>query len=105
LITKDLRVAKITHNPKSYEAISILADNSHIPFFVVYYYDNPWSFRLEPINDIAKKIFKENKKRLDKCLTEREYVEFLYWLRGHQLSQEEKTILEGLNNTLSEHCQ
>jgi hypothetical protein len=96
--------SKNNTHPKSYEAISILADNSHIPFFVVYYYDNPWSFRLEPINNIAKKIFEENKKKLNKCLTEREYVEFLYWLRGHKLSQEEKRILEGLNNTLPEPC-
>lgn len=54
-----------------------LADNSHIPFLVVFYDNRRWLFWVVPINEIAQLHFPQ---RLMMC--ERNYVSWLYRLRG-----------------------
>ena len=84
-------------HPKSIFAISQLADNSSIPFFVVYYWEDIWAFSIIPINEIAKNCLKGREKKI---LTEQEYVSFLYELRKIKLTEQEEQIIKSLNNKL-----
>jgi hypothetical protein len=82
----------------SIRTVANLADCANIPFFVVYYncLNNCWQFMLVPINKIAS----DNKVEYhSKWLTESEYVNFLYSLRGYNI---QKYI--GVDATLKPLC-
>jgi len=85
-------------NPKSFNAITVIANNSYIPFFVVYYWDKIWAFRVEPVNDIAKKAIERESNKTD--FSEREFVTFLYRLRNININPQEQNILSKLNNDM-----
>jgi len=87
-------------NQKSINAISILANNSNIPFFVVFYWDDIWAFQITAINNIAKNILQQHKIDKNKILTEQQYVSFLYKLRNIKLTKEEEKLIKFLNNSL-----
>ena len=89
-------------NQKSINAISTLANNSNIPFFVVFYWDNIWAFQITAINNIAKNILQQHKIDKNKILTEQQYVSFLYKLRNIKLTKEEEKLIKFLNNKLPE---
>jgi hypothetical protein len=80
----------------SFRAITALANNSNIPFFVVYYWEKIWAFKILPINDIGKKIIKNNSDKTD--YTEKEFVTLLYNIRNINLTKQERDILNSLNN-------
>jgi hypothetical protein len=85
---------------KSIKAISTLANNSKIPFFVVFYWDDVWAFQIKAMNNIAKNILHQHKIEENKILTEQQYVYFLYKLRNIKLSKEEEELIKSLNNEL-----
>lgn len=87
-------------NQKSIDAISTLANNSNIPFFVVFYWDDVWAFRITAINNIAKNTLQQYKIDENKILTEQQYVYFLYKLRNIKLTKEEEELIKSLNNRL-----
>jgi len=87
-------------NQKSINAISTLANNSNIPFFVVFYWDDIWAFQITAINNIAKNILQQHKIDKNKILTEQQYVSFLYKLRNIKLTKEEEKLIKFLNNSL-----
>jgi len=89
-------------NQKSINAISILANNSNIPFFVVFYWDGVWAFRIKAINHIAKNTLQQHNLDENKILTEQEYVYFLYRLRNIKLTKEEEKLIKSLNNKFPE---
>ena len=89
-------------NQKSINAISTLANNSNIPFFVVFYWDDIWAFQITAINNIAKNILQQHKIDKNKILTEQQYVSFLYKLRNIKLTKEEEKLIKFLNNKLPE---
>jgi len=89
-------------NQKSINAISTLANNSNIPFFVVFYWNNIWAFQITAINNIAKNILQQHKIDKNKILTEQQYVSFLYKLRNIKLTKEEEKLIKFLNNKLPE---
>jgi len=89
-------------NQKSINAISTLASNSNIPFFVVFYWDDVWAFQITAINNIAKNILQQHKINKNKILTEQQYVSFLYKLRNIKLTKEEEKLIKFLNNKLPE---
>lgn len=84
----------------SVNAIIILADNSNIPFFIVYYWDDVWAFQIFPVNNIAKEKLKNSKFVKSEIIPEQEYVSFLYELRGINLNKQEEQIIKSLNNRL-----
>jgi hypothetical protein len=87
-------------NQKSIDAISTLANNSNIPFFVVFYWDDVWAFQITAINNIAKNILLQYKIDENKILTEQQYVYFLYKLRNIKLTKQEEELIKSLNNKL-----
>jgi hypothetical protein len=87
-------------NQKSIDAISTLANNSNIPFFVVFYWDDVWAFQITAINNIAKNISLQHKIDEDKILTEQQYVYFLYKLRNIKLTKQEEELIKSLNDKL-----
>jgi len=89
-------------NQKSISAISTLANNSNIPFFVVFYWNDVWAFQITAINNIAKNILQQHKINKNKILTEQQYVSFLYKLRNIKLTKEEEKLIKFLNNKLPE---
>jgi len=89
-------------NQKSISAISTLANNSNIPFFVVFYWNDVWAFQITAINNIAKNILQQHKINKNKILTEQQYVSFLYKLRKIKLTKEEEKLIKFLNNKLPE---
>jgi len=62
---------------RSLEALQVLADNSKIPFLMVIYKGDCSRYRIIPRNSFAKNWFPE-----ETTLPEKEYVSFLYRLRG-----------------------
>lgn len=70
----------------TYRALSALADgykNDPLPFLVVFYWPEIWAFRAYPVNDVARKWFREWE-----GLSEFEYVQRLYRMRRFTISQE-----------------
>ena len=65
-------------NPKSYNALNDLADRSTIPFFVVQYKGDFTLWNVIPFNSLAKQKMLKGQE----AMCEREYVLFLYRLRG-----------------------
>ena len=84
---------KLTDNgaaPQSYKAIKLLADKSKIPFLVVIYTTDLTQYFVIPMNDYAKKYVSK-----ETLLSETQYVELLYKIRGRFMPQK---IIEGIQN-------
>jgi hypothetical protein len=64
-------------HPKSYSALCDLADRAGLPFFVVRYTEDFRFWQVIPYNSRAK-VWLEK----EEVMTERQYVAFLYKLRG-----------------------
>lgn len=58
----------------------VMANAVEIPFFIVRYWPKTWTYKITPVNDIAKNI--TNKSRL---VSEQKYVKMLYWLRNKKM--------------------
>lgn len=60
-----------------------------IPFVIVRYTRQPWTFKIEPRNECARAtILPESPWDEKRELPERRYVGFLYWLGGRKVPQE-----------------
>lgn len=75
-----------TRHP-TYRALADLADNyggngGALPFLLVFYWPEVWAFQVQPMNKVARDCFHAPVLHL----TEREYVQRLYQLRGRTLS-------------------
>ena len=75
-ITADLNKSK-----SGIRALMNLANIAKVPFFIVIYNHSPPSFKIIPKNKYAQ----ESKPEKTLCLTEYEYVSFLYELRGRSI--------------------
>lgn len=64
-------------HPKSYSALCDLADRANLPFFVIRYAENFRFWQVIPFNDHAK-VWLER----ETTMTEKEFVTFLYRLKG-----------------------
>lgn len=73
----------------SYLALSVIGDAAQIPVFVVRYTMNFTSWKVISINEVAKRMQPD---RIE--MTEREYITFLYQLRGLKPSTEIFKLLE-----------
>lgn len=67
-------------NSPTYQALQTLANNSHIPFMVVFYEAMHWVFKATPANVHCAKFIKRTT-----TFSEREYVSLLYAMRGLSL--------------------
>lgn len=61
----------------TYMAHRTLANNSRIPYMIVFYGKDPWWFRIIPANEFAADFFTPNQ-----IMTEYEYVTKLYLIRS-----------------------
>lgn len=67
----------------SYKAIRGMCDKAELPFFGVRYaFDFSW-WKVKPINSEAQKVLKNTK-----TMSEKEYVQLLYDIRGKKYPQE-----------------
>lgn len=65
----------------TYRAIRDLADGYReggLPFYMAFYWPTTWAFKIYPLNDRARKFFQHGER-----LTEEEYVQRIYRMRGH----------------------
>lgn len=74
----------------NYQALITLAGS--LPFVVVRYWPEIWAFKALPGNDAAKRFFNR-----DEMLTEKQFVERLYAMRGMTV---DRNVLPALNNIL-----
>jgi len=75
--------SSIGMHPKSYSALCDLADRASIPFFITIYTEDFRFWQVIPYNSYAKAwLVKEE------VMTEKEYVTFLYKLRGGGLNSD-----------------
>lgn len=75
----------------TYAALRVLANNSSIPFMVVFYDASTWVFRAIPANQRGVELLNHSV-----VMSEREYVAWLYRLRR-------LTLPTGLSNQLSDY--
>ncbi len=87
---KHQKAQTVNMNNPSIRALSDLATRSEIPAFVVRYSDNFSTYRITAINTIAEDMIKRS--TID-C-TEREYIKFLYWLRGYKVPEDVLTNID-----------
>jgi hypothetical protein len=77
------KIVDLDHLHPTTKAKRHLADAANLPFFVVRYWEEMWTYFVRPANDIAAaKIGKE------RLVSEELYVRFLYLLRGRRLSDD-----------------
>lgn len=74
----------------TYRAITELANLASLPFFIAFYHNEHWWFRITPVNKRAADVFTNNSN-----LTEREFVTVLYKMRSLVVENE---VLVRLNN-------
>lgn len=67
-------------NAPTYRALKTLADNTQIPFLLVFYWPGVWSFKVFPANDHARAVFPGVTQ-----MTELQFVGKLYALRNAKL--------------------
>lgn len=84
------RVPDVRH--ATYRALCDLADIAALPFLIVFYYPPYWSFRVHPVNGVARQNFIDGQ-----MLTERQYVMALYRMRRLTLA---KHLADKLNDEL-----
>jgi hypothetical protein len=73
---------KVLH--PTYRALTALANGYEergLPFGVVFYWPECWAFRVYPVNDQCREWFQDAE-----LLTERQYVQRLYKMRGYVLA-------------------
>lgn len=75
------------------KAMARLADNSAIPFIVAVYTREPWTFCVYRGNEYAEKFYAKE----GRVLTEREFVESLYYMRKQSLSANDQEVLAALD--------
>ncbi|MDQ3541694.1 MAG: hypothetical protein M3440_13520 [Chloroflexota bacterium] len=81
-----------------YNAHIVLANNSHIPFFVARYWPDVWAFQVVPFNPLGEQWFEH-----DELMTERQYVRKLYAMRGQIIQREmDKILHDELPSNLAE---
>lgn len=66
----------------TYRAITELANMADLPFLIAFYSNVDWWFRIYPVNADAARYYREGQ-----VMTEREFVESLYHLRGLCIEQ------------------
>ena len=66
----------------SMRALAGLANAAEIPFIVAFYTREPWTFRVFRGNKYARQVYRED----GRLLTEREFVESLYFIRRRKLT-------------------
>ena len=84
---RNLVIPNLRH--ATYRACRILADNSDIPYLLVFYDKNPWLFCVHPVNEHGKKWFAENE-----LLSEYDYVRELYMIRSVAI---EESVMRNLS--------
>lgn len=78
-----------------------LSDKASLPFFVVVYKDTFASFGVAPANEIAKSILQLTGS-VCKAMSEKEYVELMYKIRGEPLPYDiAKSLFYSSNNSTS----
>ena len=87
---KHLLAGAVNLSHANYRATTELADRANLPFFVVRYNPERWTYRIQPANGIAQGVVFD-----PATCTEREYVEFLYRIRGREAPPE---LLAQLND-------
>jgi len=77
------------------KALAALADGykKPLPFFIAIYCPEDWWFRVIPINEIAKKIYKGKTE-----LTEKRFVKSLYLIRNIALSDQDVQAINKLKD-------
>ena len=97
---KDKHARMPDFNHPTYMALTSLADNyalHPLPFVVVFYCPDDWWFTIYPVNDAAKKFYGH----VDgQTISEQRFVTSLYLLRKRTLTNEDKHVIEKLNNRL-----
>lgn len=83
-------------NP-SMRALASLANAAKIPFIVALYTREPWTFRVFRGNEYAERIYRED----GRLMTEREFVESLYFIRNGSLATVEENLLDNLDNWMA----
>lgn len=90
--------ASPTPNPNlghpTMRAVAGLANDSGIPFIVAFYTRDPWTFRVFRGNAHACRIYKTD----GRLLTEREFVESLYFIRNRALDLGDQEWLDALDD-------
>lgn len=79
----------------TYRALHALSDAAGVPFLIAQYWKDPWAFRVTPVNDRAKAIYKHGT-----VLSERRYVESLYLIRKMKADDEIAKLRVTLSETL-----
>lgn len=70
----------------TYRAIIDLADgyrSGPLPALIAFYWPDVWAFKVQPLNEIARKWF-----TADEIVSEREFVTRLYRIRGWRVNEE-----------------
>lgn len=82
-------------NDAAYKTLLALADGYHkpLPFFIAIYCTDNWWFRIIPVNDIAKRYYKDKL-----ILTEQRFVKSLYYLRRKVLTDADLEAISKLND-------
>lgn len=75
----------------TYKALIDLGNRADLPVFVCRYSDDFTRYKAIPLNRIAKKILKDVK-----VMSEKEWVSFLYRIRGRKMPKEISDVLNGL---------
>lgn len=83
LIEYKFHLATLNFSHANYMALGALADSAGIPFIIALYWPDSWSFKIHPMNDLAKLYFEDGQ-----ILSEEEYVKKLHHLRRVSMNQE-----------------
>lgn len=73
----------------TYRALVELANLASLPFYIAFYNNEAWWFKIIPVNDRAKELYKPNQ-----GMSELEYVASMYALRRQVVEQE---VMANLN--------
>ena len=97
---KDKHAREPNLDDSNYRAIKALADGyiRKLPFMIVFYCSDKWTYRVIPVNDTAKDSYAENQ-----LMSEQEYVKSLYLLRNYVLEVGDELTISKLNNEIPEN--
>ena len=76
---KYIRARPVNLGNRTIHALETLATRAGIPSFLVHYHKDPWRFWVMPMNDRGHAVVPVTSPKL---LTERQFVDLLYHLRG-----------------------
>jgi hypothetical protein len=87
----------------TYRALKDLADNyagGPLPFMLVFYRPDVWSFRVHPLNDVSRRFYAQSADfdGVSIHLTERRYVKSLYLMRSLKVDER---VLSACRDTLA----